>query len=322
MKKVLTFVFILLGLFSLCLISVNAEGEEEPVTDPVVVDPVEPDPVEPDPVEPEPEVIIGKVVIGECLYGAATVSPEEGQVGDIITIYPSAQVFCSLKAVKVNGTIITKNDKGEYQFVLAEGENIVTVECEVSQEDMKVLADLINNAKKGNWEEIFSINNIFNIVSWAISLFMGSGFLIALLRNKKIKALTASDISSKMESVVPETVAKVVMDTFQPILDKVNNAIKDVNLSCDSLVRCMMLMQENTPESRIAITKELGALGRSTTDIEKQVRSIIDEEIAKLETAKEEKKQALASLEQKNNEVVEKFTTNQETIDEDLKGRI
>ena len=310
MKKVLVFVFVLLGFFSLNVAFLHAEeleeGEEPIIEEPVVEEPV-----------------IGKVVIGECQYGSATVNIEEGEVGEIVTIYPNAQFLCSLKAVKVNGVEIAKNGNGEYQFALVEGENVVTIECQVSQEDMKVLADLINNAEKGNWSEIFSAKNIFNLVSWAISLFFGSGFLITLLRNKKIKAITADEISQKMQGVVPETVAKVVLDTFQPILDKVNNAINDVNVSCDSLVRCMMLMQENTPESRIAITKELASLGKSTSDIEKQVKEIIDSELARLEAVKQEQVEKLASLEAKNNEIVEKFTSNKSNeIDEDLKGRI
>ena len=114
MKKVLVFVFVLLGFFSLNVAFLHAEeleeGEEPIIEEPVVEEPV-----------------IGKVVIGECQYGSATVNVEEGEVGEIVTIYPNAQFLCSLKAVKVNGVDIAKNGNGEYQFALVEGDEVLNV---------------------------------------------------------------------------------------------------------------------------------------------------------------------------------------------------
>lgn len=269
------------------------------------------------------EELPATIVVGECVYGSATYSPEEIKVGDVVTVYPSAQVFCVLKEVKVNGTPIVKNENGEYQFVVVQGENIITVECQVNKEDMQIVASLIDNAQKGNWEEIFSFNNIFNLISWAISIFLGSGFLLTLLKNKKIKSITSDEIAAKMNTVIPETVTNVVLNQFQPIIDAVNKAIKDVNESCDSLVRCMMLMQEGTPEARLAVSKELAGLNRiGTADIEKQVKEIISQEVAKIEELKQQKQDALNILIEKNNAIVEKPLQEEEKIDDELKGRI
>ena len=306
MKKFFVFLFCLLGLFSLGITihSEEPEGNEE-ITQSEEV---------------EVQEFTSKVIIGECKYGDATVDVIEGNVGDVVTIFPNAQVFCRLIAVKVNGVEIAKNADGEYKFALVEGDNVVSIECEVNQEDMKVIVDLIENAKKGSWEDVFSFNNIANLISWAISIVMGSGFLITLLRSKKIKSLTATDISAKVQQIVPETVQAVIKDNFAPIIDNIQQLTTDINEACNTLVRCMMLMQENNPESRLAVTKELANLNRTTTDLESKVRKIINQEMSKIEAAKLEKEQAIATLEQKNNEVVERFAPQE--IDEDLKGRI
>ena len=294
MRKFFVFLFCLLGLFSL---GITIHAEEPEVTEPEQV---------------EVQEFASKVIIGECKYGDATVDITEGNVGDIVTIFPSAQVFCRLVAVKVNGEEVAKNANGEYKFALVEGDNVVSIECEVNQEDMQVIVDLIENAKKGTWEDVFSFNNIFNLISWAISLFMGSGFLITLLRNKKIKAMTALDISTKIQQVVPETVQVVVKENFAPIINNIQQLTADINEACNTLVRCMMLMQENNPESRLAVTKELANLNRTTTDLESKVRSIINQEISKIEAAKMEKQQAIATLEERNNNLIAELAKEEE----------
>ena len=56
---------------------------------------------------------------------------------------------------------------------------------EINQEDMAILAENINSYKKGNFEDIFSMNNIFNLIEWTLTTLFSAGFLVVLLKNKK-----------------------------------------------------------------------------------------------------------------------------------------
>ena len=76
---------------------------------------------------------------------------------------------------------------------MIEGENKVSAEFEISQSEVSYILGLIEDAKNGNFEDIFSLKNLLTLISWAISLFMGSGFCITLLKSKKIKAQTLVD---------------------------------------------------------------------------------------------------------------------------------
>ena len=52
--------------------------------------------------------------------------------------------------------------------------------------------------------------------------------------------------------------------------------------STKTMVRCFILMQENTPESRIAILKELNSLNSDETNVlAQQVKELIAEEVKK-----------------------------------------
>lgn len=297
MKKIALFLFCLLAFFGVSYL-IHAEGEENE----------------------EPEIVeeqhLGKVIIGECVYGALTTDLEEGEAGQIVNIYANPQIFCRIVAVKVNGAAIAPNAEGKYSFALAEGDNVLSLVCEINQEEMKVIVDLVEKAEKGSWEEIFSLENIFNIISWAISLVMGSGFLLTLWRSKKLKYTTTNEIAAKVEKIVPESVQSVVVATFQPILDNIGGMVANIEEVCRTLATCTILMQENTPESRIAIVNKVTELKKTSESLTAQVKNIINTEVANSVAIAEQKKQAIAELEEKNNNLVAEFEK------EEVNGRI
>lgn len=269
-------------------------------------------------VEDEPIVYPCNVVIVDSAYGELMVDIEEGNIGDVVTITPKAYAFCKLVSVTANGVVITPNETGEYEFLLVEGENKLSAVFEINQEDMAILAENINSYKKGNWEDIFSMNNIFNLIEWALTTLFSVGFLAVLLKNKKVKALTGDEISTSVNDKIPEKVVavveKVVQDTFAPMFNTMKDAFENINNCVETLTRCTILSQENTSESRLAILDEIAKVKSSTKELQEEARAIINSEIIANMRAKIEQKLAIEELEKKNEEIIHH--------ESDVKGRI
>lgn len=311
MKKISLFLFVVLSLFCLNLKVVSAE---EVVEDNVV----EETPVVDEPVVDEPIVYPCNVVIVDSAYGELIVDIEKGNIGDVVTITPKAYAFCKLVSVTANGVVITPNETGEYEFLLVEGENKLSAIFEINQEDMAILAENINSYKKGNWEDIFTMNNIFNLIEWTLTALFSTGFLVVLLKNKKVKALTGDEISTSVNDKIPEKVVavveKVVQDTFAPMFNTMKDAFENINSCVETLTRCTILSQENTSESRLAILDEIAKVKSSTKELQEEARAIINSEIIANMRAKIEQKLAIEELEKKNEEIIHH--------ESDVKGRI
>lgn len=246
-----------------------------------------------------------QVVISNMHNGDVEADIYEGNIGDIVTLKIKPQVFCRLVEVKVNGVALLPNEASKYTFLLTEGENVITAEFVIDQENMQIIVDNINNAEAGNWEDIFSLNNLFNLISWAISLLMGSGFLITLLKSKKLKAKTTEEVVAETKTTIQNTVKSYLDEVIFPLLEKQASKIESSNHAIYTMARCMTLAQENTEGSRLAIVDELTKLVVSDTALATQVKSIIAEEVSKVQQEKEAKKTAIEELEEANEKITD-----------------
>ena len=246
-----------------------------------------------------------KVVLQPCQYGDMLADKEGGNVGDIVTLIAKPYSLFGVESVTVNGVALTQNEDGNYNFTLVEGENVVVATFKVNQEEISYILGLIEKAKDGNWEDIFSLKNLFTIISWVISLFTAGGLCITLLKKQKIKAKTAEEISAAVEEVTKGETSKAVNAFMEKILgpsfDMFGEKLKEINEMCASMARCMVLAQENTPEARLAIIQELSKTNKKAQDLAEEVKKIVHDEMSATEKEKQEKIDTLKDLEEKNN---------------------
>ena len=246
-----------------------------------------------------------KVVLQPCQYGDMLADKEGGNVGDIVTLIAKPYSLFGVESVTVNGVVLTQNEDGNYNFTLVEGENVVVATFKVNQEEISYILGLIEKAKDGNWEDIFSLKNLFTIISWVISLFTAGGLCITLLKKQKIKAKTAEEISAAVEEVTKGETSKAVNAFMEKILgpsfDMFGEKLKEINEMCASMARCMVLAQENTPEARLAIIQELSKTNEKAQDLAEEVKKIVHDEMSATEKEKQEKIDTLKDLEEKNN---------------------
>ena len=296
--------------------TVAPEASETPEEEPV---PEVPETSETPEEEEEPEVVYPcSVVVEKTIGGEILVDITEGNVGDVVTVHVGTYVLYSLKSVKVNGVELSANAEGNYTFTLAEGENKLVVEFAVDDEQMATFAELFAQAKDGEWSEIFSVENILTFISWGITTLLSSGFLLTLIKNKKIRSKTAEEISVSVENKVEKASAKAITtfltETLEPVTNKMSTGLNDMEEAMKILVRCFVLSQENTPESRLAIIKELTNLKTTSQELSEQVKAMIDEEILKRAQVEQEKAKSIADLKEANNAIEVKETN------ENIKG--
>ena len=246
-----------------------------------------------------------KVVLQPCQYGDMLADKECGNVGDVVTLIAKPYSLFGVESVTVNGVALTQNEDGNYNFTLVEGENVVVATFKVNQEEISYILGLIEKAKDGNWEDIFSLKNLFTIISWVISLFTAGGLCLTLLKKQKIKAKTAEEISAAVEEVTKGETSKAVNAFMEKILgpsfDMFGEKLKEINEMCASMARCMVLAQENTPEARLAIIQELSKTNEKAQDLAEEVKKIIHDEMSATEKEKQKKIDTLKDLEEKNN---------------------
>ena len=306
-------------------------GETVVETPPATEEGAKPEEGKEEPSAPAPETYPCKVVVDNIQYGDIIVDKTEGNVGDIVTVYAKPYSLFGLKTLSVNGTALVANEDGNFTFAMVEGENLVSAVFEVNQDEIKYILGLVENVKDGNIKDLFTVKNLFTLISWAISLFMGSGFCVTLLKSKKIKAETAAEMSAAVEAATKSEVAKGIgsflSEKFEPSFNALSDSISEISKMCQTMARCMVLSQENTPEARLAIIQELSANSQKAESLAEEVRKIVHAEMELTEQEKQEKLDMIKELEDKNNaigtepETVETVETVTETPATDVDGR-
>lgn len=246
-----------------------------------------------------------KVVLDNIQYGDVIIDKTEGNIGDIVTVYAKPYSLFGLKSLTVNGTALVANEDGSYTFAMVEGENLVSAVFEVNQNEIKYILGLVDTVKNGKFEDLFTLKNLMTLISWAISLFMGSGFCVTLLKSKKIKAQTAQEISEAVQVATESEVSKGINaflgEKFGPSFDELSKSLTDITATCQSMARCMVLSQENTPEARLAIIQELSANSKKAETLADEVKKIVHAEIETNKQAEQNKLDMIKELEEKNN---------------------
>lgn len=277
-KKVLGLFLVFAMLIGLGFaISVKAEGEEDPV------------------------VYTSSVVINTSIeHGDVAISATEGNVGDIVTVTVDPDVLYVVEAVYANGTQILTNEDGLYQFALVEGENTVNAKFVINSEALETIADLIQKGKDEGIESLFTFKNLVILICAIISL-CGFGTLLGVAVKLTKAAPKADELATKAVQVaVPQTIE----DYFKPVLDGLYSAALETKEISKTLCRCMVLMQENTPEARLAIIDELTKVQQSNEALADKVVEAINGAIEKAKELQDSKIKAIQELEQANDNLL------------------
>ena len=290
MRKIIIFLTSLFCISSLSLTSYAEEVEDIPTVE-----------VEP---TPTPEVVYPcKVVIPTFENGEVAASQMEGNVGDVVEIYHTPWLLYSLETIACNGVLLTPNEYGIYTIELVEGENVISATFVVDDVKLEKVAELLNQAKQGDWKSIFSVSNLMQLISWLITTFCASGFFVTLYKMKKYKVTTMEEVNTNVQKAVDtgcaNSITNFLTDFMSSYSKTTTEKLDSMEKSNKTLVKCFILMQENTPESRMAILSELDNLSsdKDNTALTLTIKELIKEEVQKQEEKSKALEESIVELE-------------------------
>lgn len=229
------------------------------------------------------EIYECSVVFDSIEHGTVESDILEGHVGEIVTIIAKHDLFYKIDYVSVNGVNLVEdeNTSGLYQFVLVEGENKIAAKFIVDDELLGEMAIIYDQAANKDWANLFSVENIVRVISW---LFSG-GLLFAMVRyfikDKRIANNVEKSIKEVCNEIIPETTKEVVLkqteETLKPIFAKTAAYQEDIIRVLGILVKCVALMQEDTPDAKRAILAELANLNIGDMQVIENAKKFIDD---------------------------------------------
>ena len=158
-----------------------------------------------------------------------------------------------------------------------------------------------------NWGSLLTWDNLIKLIEWAIMIFLGSGFFITLIKSKKIQASTTSQIVDTVTDTLNKKVCEVFdnffKNTLTPILNQYNIKFSDTDEAMKTLLRCFTLSQEDTPEARLAIAKELEKLSTNDAATTDKVKAIVQQAIEENKAKDEANKKAIENAKQANESI-------------------
>ena len=179
-----------------------------------------------------------------------------------------------------------------------------------------------------NWASFLTVENLMVVGSWVVIVI---GILVIFFwgqRQRKKGQTTLQEVKTSLqnqiENVYGTTVSKQLGDLFEVTVKKIFSSI-DAKLSkIDDnnaiLVRCLLLMQEDTPEARLAITECLTKLDASEDQLGAKVKELIEKEIEKYKKDELDRLEAIAKVQQSNGEWAKKAEPEAEAEEEDKDG--
>lgn len=233
-------------------------------------------------------------------YGDIILSSENGKEGDVVSAIVQANPTLDVQgktatlyryvvySVELNGTRLEAiNDKYEYEFTLVGGQNNLVVtfsgKAEIS----------ITNLAETNWKALLTVDNLVKVITLAVLLLVSSGFFITLIRGRKIKSITGEEFARRGEEAIKNAEKIFLEKTVKPLLESQSEQNKETIDTIKTLLRVTLLAQENTPEARSAIIKELQQAKNTDQDLAKKIQEIVDQSIKDRDEAELEKQQKL-----------------------------
>lgn len=149
-----------------------------------------------------------------------------------------------------------------------------------------------------NWESLLTVQNLMTIGAWVLLFIAIIAMYMLNVHYKKRGSTTLQEVQSTLVAQIKESfgeqvaaqVNEFLKTVVAPSYDAIVNRVSCTDQNVTTLIRCLLVMQEGTPEARLAVTGYLAKLDQSNDEQAAQVRQIIQNEMDKYKAEQEAKK--------------------------------
>lgn len=276
----------------------EAEEAEEEV--PVVV--------EEEQEEPEYECYIVFADIKHATYEASAMY---GEYKDEVILTFQADLFYKCEYVKLNGNPLSEDENitGKYLIKLQYGENLIEANFVVDEDVLGKFSQMYDELRNHDWTNLFSVTNVVTIVNW----FLNGGILIAIARyfikDKKLEKKVEDSITENINKIIPDSTKQSVVATVEkvvtPTVNEIGKHISKVEDSIQILTKCVALMQENTPASKLAILEALqGSAIVDASQVENS-KEVVEDMLKKIQEVYDSTMNKLDNIAESNKEIID-----------------
>ena len=130
------------------------------------------------------------------------------------------------------------------------------------------------------------------IVSMVTAIFTVIKMAITISKQAKVQVESAKEIAGACKKQAEDTAHDIMENTLKPYIEE----LKVVKGSLQAFSKIFVLMQENTPEARLAILKLVEELGTVEIKEIEQTKEVILEQVKVEEDKKEEQLEKLEEI--------------------------
>lgn len=246
------------------------------------------------------------VVIAPVEHGSIKTDIKEGHIGDIVTITAKSDLLYLCESVSVNDVNLVESEttKGEYTFALVEGVNTIKSSFVVDQETLGVFAQMYDEARNKDWTNLFSMENVLVIVKWVLDGSILVTMVAYFIRDKKLSMKVEKTTKDTLNKIIPQstkdTVVAAVEATVAPIVADLQSHMIEITSAMNVLTKVAALMQEDTPEAKVAVLEALSTIKIADMSSIQDVKIYIERLVRDQQKAYEEVMAKIADIKNQN----------------------
>lgn len=180
----------------------------------------------------------------------------------------------------LGGLVVIKQPQVVY------ADEVETTETETIEEEETETIEDFKTKIENKLGEYLDREKVELIIKWLID----SGVLVALfgvyVKYKKYKNTTIDELYAKLKTELKDYLQENFKQMGADELTKVCNALKELETANETIMKVLVLMQDNTAKGRVALLEYLG--NKTTNNEVKELTQEVNETIEKQQEAKQE----------------------------------
>lgn len=176
-----------------------------------------------------------------------------------------------------------------------------------------------------DWAELFNLENIITIIRGLLDGGILAWAAAMIVKWKNTRTLIEKSVKESVCENIGDVAGKAILSSVEsaitPIYESIATKLTENNEAMAAVVKCIALMQQDTPESKVAILDELSKLSVcGNTQTNEEIKKFIVETTIKLKEEIENQISSLKLISESNQKIIDdsKEKNNEKETDKEV----